>query len=210
MAKKELGDKLAAAIRTQFGKGAARKIRANDLIPAVLYGHGSDPQHLTLPGHETMLLLRKSNALLTLDIEGTEQLALVKDVQRDPVLQIIEHVDMLIVKRGERVEVEVPVHVIGEPFPGTIVVQDAMSILVSAEATNIPESIEVNVEGLEEGASIAATEVALPEGTKLVDEETEIIILSIQVPREEIEEDEAEGEEAAEDAAEAPAEADAE
>lgn len=210
MAKEELGDKLAATIRTQFGKGAARKIRANDLIPAVLYGHGSDPQHLTLPGHETMLLLRKSNALLTLDIEGTEQLALVKDVQRDPVLQIIEHVDMLIVKRGERVEVEVPVHVIGEPFPGTIVVQDAMSILVSAEATNIPESIEVNVEGLEEGASIAATEVALPEGTKLVDEETEIIILSIQVPREEIEEDEAEGEEAAADAAEAPAEADAE
>lgn len=210
MAKKEVGDKLAATVRTQFGKGAARKIRANDLIPAVLYGHGSDPQHLTLPGHETMLLLRKSNALLTLDIEGTEQLALVKDVQRDPVLQIIEHVDMLIVKRGERVEVEVPVHVIGEPFPGTIVVQDAMSILVSAEATNIPESIEVNVEGLEEGASIAATEVALPEGTKLVDEETEIIILSIQVPREEIEEDEAEGEEAAEDAAEAPAEADAE
>lgn len=210
MAKKEVGEKLTATVRTQFGKGAARKIRANDLIPAVLYGHGSDPQHLTLPGHETMLLLRKSNALLTLDIEGTEQLALVKDVQRDPVLQIIEHVDMLIVKRGERVEVDVPVHVIGEPFPGTIVVQDAMSILVSAEATNIPESIEVNVEGLEEGASIAATEVALPEGTKLVDEETEIIILSIQVPREEIEEDEAEGEEAAEDAAEAPAEADAE
>ena len=210
MAKKEVGEKLTATVRTQFGKGAARKIRANDLIPAVLYGHGSDPQHLTLPGHETMLLLRKSNALLTLDIEGTEQLALVKDVQRDPVLQIIEHVDMLIVKRGERVEVEVPVHVIGEPFPGTIVVQDAMSILVSAEATNIPESLEVNVEGLEEGASIAATEVALPEGTKLVDEETEIIILSIQVPREEIEEDEAEGEEAAEDAAEAPAEADAE
>jgi len=210
MAKKEVGEKLTATVRTQFGKGAARKIRANDLIPAVLYGHGSDPQHLTLPGHETMLLLRKSNALLTLDIEGTEQLALVKDVQRDPVLQIIEHVDMLIVKRGERVEVDVPVHVIGEPFPGTIVVQDAMSILVSAEATNIPESIEVDVEGLEEGASIAATEVALPEGTKLVDEETEIIILSIQVPREEIEEDEAEGEEAAEDAAEAPAEADAE
>lgn len=210
MAKKEVGEKLTATVRTQFGKGAARKIRANDLIPAVLYGHGSDPQHLTLPGHETMLLLRKSNALLTLDIEGTEQLALVKDVQRDPVLQIIEHVDMLIVKRGERVEVDVPVHVIGEPFPGTIVVQDAMSILVSAEATNIPESVEVDVEGLEEGASIAATEVALPEGTKLVDEETEIIILSIQVPREEIEEDEAEGEEAAEDAAEAPAEADAE
>ncbi len=210
MAKKEVGEKLTATVRTQFGKGAARKIRANDLIPAVLYGHGSDPQHLTLPGHETMLLLRKSNALLTLDIEGTEQLALVKDVQRDPVLQIIEHVDMLIVKRGERVEVDVPVHVIGEPFPGTIVVQDAMSILVSAEATNIPESLEINVEGLEEGASIAATEVALPEGTKLVDEETEIIILSIQVPREEIEEDEAEGEEAAEDAAEAPAEADAE
>ena len=97
MAKKEVGEKLTATVRTQFGKGAARKIRANDLIPAVLYGHGSDPQHLTLPGHETMLLLRKSNALLTLDIEGTEQLALVKDVQRDPVLQIIEHVDLSLI-----------------------------------------------------------------------------------------------------------------
>lgn len=208
MAKNELGDKLSATVRTQFGKGAARKIRANDQIPAVLYGHGTDPQHLTLPGHETMLLLRKSNALLTLDIEGTEELALVKDVQRDPVRQIIEHVDLLLVKRGERVDVEVPVHVIGEPAPGNIVVQDTMTIFVSAEATHIPESIEVSVEGLETGSSVAATDVELPKGTKLVDEETEIIILSVQEPRVELEADEdAEGDDAA---ADAPAEQSAE
>lgn len=194
----EVTEKLAATVRTSFGKGAARKIRANNQIPAVLYGHGTDPQHLTLPGHETMLLLRKSNALLNLDIEGADELALVKDVQRDPVRQIIEHVDLLLVKRGERVDVEVPVHVVGEPFPGTIVVQDTMTIFVSAEATHIPENIEVSVEGLEAGSSIAATDVALPKGTKLVDEETEIIILSVQEPRAEVEEDDAEGEEAAE------------
>lgn len=203
----ELGDKLVTTVRTQFGKGAARKIRANDLIPAVLYGHGTDPQHLTLPGHQTMLLLRKSNALLTLDIEGTEQLALVKDVQRDPVRQLIEHVDLLIVKRGERVDVEVPVNVVGEPAPGTIVVQDAMTVLVSAEATNIPEGIEVSVEGMEDGSSIAATELELPSGTQLVDEETEIIILSVQEPREELEEETEEGDEDGESAeGEAPAE----
>jgi large subunit ribosomal protein L25 len=201
-------DKLTATVRTQFGKGAARKIRANDLIPAVIYGHGTDPKHITLPGHETMLLLRKANALIDIDIEGTSQLALVKDVQRDPVRQIIEHVDFIVVRRGERVEVDVPVHVVGEPAPGAIVLQDANTILVSAEATHIPENIEVSVEGLEIGTSVAIQDVKLPLGVQLVDEETEIIIASVQEPQLEPEPEDAEGE-TAEDAAEgddAPAE----
>lgn len=187
-------DRLPAKLRTQFGKGAARKIRANDEIPAVLYGHGTDPKHVTLPGHETMLLLRKANALIDLDIEGESQLALVKDVQRDPVRQIIEHVDLIIVRRGERVEVEVPVHLIGEPAPGGIVLQDANTILVSAEATHIPENIEVSVEGLEIGTSVAVQEVKLPQGVKLVDEEAEVIVFSVQEPQAEPEPEEGEGE----------------
>ena len=111
---------LSAVVRTSFGKGAARKIRANDQIPAVIYGHGTDPQHVTLPGHETMLITRRANAVITLDIEGTNQLALVKDIQRDPVKQTIEHIDLIVVRRGEKVTVQVPVHVEGESAPGTI------------------------------------------------------------------------------------------
>ena len=117
--------KLVVTERTEFGKGAARKIRAKDMIPAVLYGHGTEPRHLTLPGHETMLLVRQSNAIVELEVEGGENaIALVKDVQRDPVRQVIEHVDLVIVKRGERVEVEVPVQLEGEPFPGMQAMQD--------------------------------------------------------------------------------------
>ena len=202
----ELTNKLDAKVRTEFGKGAARRIRANDEIPAVLYGHGAEPQHLTLPGHKTMLLLRKANALLELDVEGTEELALVKDVQRDPVRQIIEHVDLITVVKGERVEVEVPVHLTGEPVSGLMLLQDANTLLVSAEATHIPDSIEFSVEGMDE-RTILATELTLPKGTKLVDEETEIVVATISVPvaaPEETEEGEAEETEAAE------AEADAE
>jgi large subunit ribosomal protein L25 len=150
-----------------------------------------------------MLLLRKANALIDLDIEGTSQLALVKDVQRDPVRQIIEHVDLIIVRRGERVEVEVPVHAVGEPAPGAIVIQDANTILVSAEATRIPERIEVSVEGLEIGTNVAEKDVPLPEGVKLVDEESELVLFSIQEPQAEVEtDDDAEGEEAAAEDAE--------
>ncbi|MDJ1370827.1 50S ribosomal protein L25/general stress protein Ctc [Gulosibacter molinativorax] len=196
-------NKLDAQVRTSFGKGAARKIRANDQIPAVLYGHGTDPQHIILPGHETMLLLRRANALIELNIEGTKELSLVKDVQRDPVRQIIEHVDLLLVKKGEQVEVEVPVHVVGEPYPGTIVVQDATTIAVLADATSIPEFIEVSVEGLVAGSSLAIQDVKLPAGSTLPDAEVDIVLLSIQEPQEEVEEEAgeaAEGEDAAADA----------
>ncbi|SJM66306.1 50S ribosomal protein L25/general stress protein Ctc [Gulosibacter sp. 10] len=191
---------LSAVVRTSFGKGAARKIRAKDQIPAVLYGHGTAPQHLTLPGHETMLLLRKANALIELDIEGAKELALVKDVQRDPVRQVIEHVDLLLVRKGEQVEVEVPIHVVGEPFPGGIVVQDTSSVAVLADATDIPEFVEVDVEGLEVGTSILTTELKLPAGLSLADEETEIVVLSIIEPRAEVAEGDDEAEETEEDA----------
>ncbi|MGO1545426.1 MAG: 50S ribosomal protein L25/general stress protein Ctc [Gulosibacter sp.] len=190
-------NKLSVEKRTSFGKGAARKIRATDRIPAVLYGHGSEPEHIILPGHQTMLLLRRANALIELDIEGTKQLSLVKDVQRDPVRQIIEHVDLILVRKGEQVEVEVPGLVVGEPYPGTIVVQDAVTIAVLADATNIPENIEVDVEGLEAGASIAIQDVKLPEGSTLPDAEAEIVLLSIMEPQEEPEETDEEGAEGA-------------
>lgn len=142
------------------------------MIPAVLYGHGAEPRHLTFPGHETMLLIRQANAVVELVIDGkVDEVALVKDVQRDPVRRINEHVDLILVKKGERVEVDVPVHVEGEPASGMQAIQDATTLLVSAEAMHIPEQIVVSVEGLEEGAVVHATDVQLPKGAKLVDEE---------------------------------------
>ncbi|WP_424465113.1 50S ribosomal protein L25/general stress protein Ctc [Pseudoclavibacter helvolus] len=192
-------NKLSVELRDQFGKGAARKIRAAGKIPAVLYGHGTDPRHLTLPGHDTMLLIRKANALIELDIEGEKQLALVRDVQRDPVRQIIEHLDLAVIRKGERVEVDVPLHLVGDPFPGTIAVQDATTILVSADATSIPSFIEVSVEGLEDGTLIHRDDLKLPEGTELVElaeDAEEVALVSIQTPRGEDEDEDADSEEA--------------
>ncbi|GGA61322.1 50S ribosomal protein L25 [Pseudoclavibacter endophyticus] len=190
---------LAVEVRTEFGKGAARRVRRADKIPGVLYGHGGEPRHLTLPGHETMLLIRQSNAVVELAFEGESHLALVKDVQRDPIRRLIEHVDFIAVRQGEQVEVDVPVHVTGEPFPGTVALQETTSVLVSAEATHIPESLDVSVEGLEEGAVIHATDLTLPSGVKLIDDESNIIIVSITVPRGEVDDDaEAEAGEATE------------
>ncbi|MDQ1586984.1 MAG: large subunit ribosomal protein, partial [Microbacteriaceae bacterium] len=131
-------NKVIAEARDSFGKGAARKIRAAGKIPAVIYGHGTDPQHVTLPAHQVGLILRKANAVLELDIAGKSQLALVKDVQKDPVLQIIEHLDLIVINKGEKVHVDVPVHVIGESAPGTVADLDAKSLLLEVEATNIP------------------------------------------------------------------------
>jgi large subunit ribosomal protein L25 len=173
---------LTAELRTQFGKGAARKIRAIGKIPAVIYGHGTDPQHVTLPGHELMLIIRKANQIITLDIEGTPQLALVKDVQKDPVRQIIEHVDLIVVRQGERVEVEVPIHVEGESYPGTIHNLENTSITVDVEATHIPESCVVSIEGFEDGTQITAGQVTLPAGAKLVTD-PETLVLAVSVPQ---------------------------
>ncbi|SEB35698.1 large subunit ribosomal protein L25 [Paramicrobacterium humi] len=173
--------KLSAETRESFGKGAARKLRAAGKIPAVVYGHGGEPQHVTLPGHETMLLLRRANAVVELDVEGKKQLTLVKDVQRDPVTQIIEHVDLIVVRKGEKVEVEVPVHLEGESFSGTIVVVEINTIRLSVEATNIPQNVVVSIEGAEEGTQILAKSVPLPAGATLAEDE-DLLLAHITVP----------------------------
>jgi large subunit ribosomal protein L25 len=174
--------KLSAGKRTSFGKGAARKLRAAGHIPAVIYGHGGEPQHVTLPGHETALLLRKSNVLITLDIEGASELVLVKDVQKDPVRQIIEHVDLIVVRKGEKVTVDVSVHVEGESFPGTIVMVEHATVSLEAEATHIPESVSVSVEGLEDGAQIHARDLVLPKGSSLITD-PDALVVHITAPR---------------------------
>lgn len=194
-------NQLAANKRESFGKGAARKLRAAGRTPAVVYGHGTDPIHIAVETHPLSLIIRHANALIELDIEGEKQLALVKDVQRDPVRQIIEHVDLLIVKQGEKVDIEVPVHVLGEPFSGTIVMQELNTIQISALATAIPEHLEVYVEGFEEGAQVHAGGVVLPEGAELLSDADQLVV-HIVVPRAAAgdEDDEAgEGEEAAAD-----------
>ncbi|MFE4470975.1 50S ribosomal protein L25/general stress protein Ctc [Leifsonia sp. NPDC056824] len=197
-------NKVVAEIRDSFGKGAARKIRAKGLIPAVIYGHGTDPVHVTVPAHQVGLLLRKANAILDLDIDGKSQLTLVKDVQKDPVLQIIEHLDLIIVRRGEKVVVEVPVHVEGEPFSGTIAVLDIPTIKLEVEATHIPERIVIDVTDAEEGTQYHAKDFALPSGAVLAEDE-DLLILNVVVPaaaRADEEEEEAAAAEAAEEAAE--------
>jgi large subunit ribosomal protein L25 len=169
-------NKLIAEARTSFGKGAARRIRATGKIPAVIYGHGTDPQHVTLPGHEVSLILRKANAVFDLDINGKSQLALVKDVQKDPVRQIIEHLDLVIVRKGEKVTIDIPVHLEGEAAAGTSVNQDANTLSIEAEATNIPERLVVSIEGLEEGAQIKASDVNLPEGSSLISDPDLLVV----------------------------------
>ena len=172
-----------AEVRTSFGKGAARKIRAVGKIPAVLYGHGTEPVHITLPGHQVALILRKANAVLDLDIEGTEQAALVKDVQKDPVLQIIEHIDLIVLRKGEKVQVEVPIHVEGESFAGTLASLDENTLLVEVLAISIPERITVDIEGAVEGTQILAKDIVLPEGATLVSD-PELLVINVTVPEE--------------------------
>jgi large subunit ribosomal protein L25 len=192
--------KLAAAKRTEFGKGAARRIRREDKVPGVLYGHGSDPIHLTLPGHELLLALRTPNVLIALDIEGEgQELAIPKSVQRDPIKGFLEHVDLQLVQRGEKVNVEIYVHTEGELAPGGNLLEHVLNTLpVEAEATHIPESVTVSVEGLEAGASVLAKDIPLPSGTKLaVDGET-VVLQVLAAQAEEAAEGEGEGDEAAE------------
>jgi len=222
-------EKITAETRTEFGKGAARRIRRDNKIPAVLYGHGNDPVHVTLPGHDTMMALKHggANALLDLDIEGTSQLALTKAVQVDPIRRVIEHIDFVAVRRGEKVTVDIPIHVIGEAVRETLVVTENSTVQVEAEATHIPEFIEVSVEGAVAGTQILASDLTIPQGsTLLVDPDTLIVNITEQVSAEALEaeleeaeaeagierdesETETEGEGAGEaEAAEAPAEGD--
>ena len=160
--------KLSADTRSEFGKGAARRIRRADKVPAVIYGHGTDPIHITLPGHETLLALRQANAVLSIIIDGKqEELALAKQVQRDVVKGFVKHVDLVLVRRGEKVVVDVPLHVVGESASDTTVNVEHQTISLRAEATNIPTGIEVSVEGLEAGSQILLGDIVLPEGAEL-------------------------------------------
>ena len=172
--------KLAATTRTDFGKGAARKARVAGMIPAVIYGHGADVMHILLPAKATTLAVRTPNALLDIDVDGEAHLALAKDIQRDPIKQIIEHIDLLTVRKGEKVEVEVNVHVEGELAPGSSVYnQEANTVLVSADATNLPETIVVSIEGRKAGEHIYASDLDLPAGVELLlDPETMVINIS--------------------------------
>ncbi|GAA2797326.1 50S ribosomal protein L25/general stress protein Ctc [Streptomyces showdoensis] len=193
--------KLSASIRTEFGKGAARKIRRDAKIPGVLYGHGSDPVHVTLPGHELQMALRTPNVLLSLDIEGRNELAIPKAAQRHPVKGDLEHVDLLVVKRGEKVTVEVPVTAEGELAAGGNLLEHVLGTLsVEAEATHLPEAVTVSVEGLEAGASVLAQDIALPAGVTLVTEADAVVL---QVLAAQAEEPAAEGETEAAEGAEA-------
>jgi large subunit ribosomal protein L25 len=207
-------EKIAAEKRTEFGKGAARRIRRADKIPAVLYGHGSDPIHVTLPGHDTMMALKHggSNALLELDIEGSTHLGLTKQVQIDPVSRHLEHIDFVEVKKGEKVTVDVPVHVVGDAAAETLVVTENSTVQLEAEATHIPEFIEVSIEGAEIGTLIHASDLDIPSGSTLLsDPELLIVNVAQQMSEEaleaELEEAEAEAgierEESDEEAAEA-------
>lgn len=192
--------KLAAQTRTEFGKGAARRVRRDNKVPGVLYGHGSQPLHLTLPGHELLLALRTPNVLISLDIDGkSNELAIPKAVQRDPLKGFLEHVDLLLVKRGEKVTVEIPVHTEGELAPGGNLLEHVLAALpVEAEATHIPESVTVSVEGLAAGASIHAKDIVLPSGSTLAVDGDAVVLQVLAAQAEEAAEEGAEGEEAAE------------
>ena len=168
--------KLVASKRTEFGKGAARKIRRSGNIPAVIYGHGTEPVHISLPGHDTMLALKHVNALLTIVVDGDEQLALAKDVQRDPIKPVIEHVDLVVVRRGEKVTVDVPVHLEGEAAAETVVTLDHSTLQLLVAATDIPENVVVSVEGLEAGTQVLAGTVELPSGAELVTDAEALVV----------------------------------
>ena len=189
-------EKIQAETRTQFGKGAARRIRRDDKVPAVIYGHGNDPQHITLPGHDTMMALKHggSNALLRIDVEGTTVLALTKQIQADPIKGFLEHLDFVEVKKGEKVTVEIPIHVIGESKSDAMTVTELNTVSVEAEATNIPEYIEISVEDAEAGFHVLAKDLELPPGSLLLTDDEALVVNVVHAPT--AEEVEAELEEA--------------
>ena len=195
----ENNNKVVAETRTKFGKGAARKLRASGKIPAVMFGRGTEPKHLALPGHQIGLIIRKSNAVLELEIDGEQSLALVKDVQKDPVLRIIEHHDLIVVIKGEKVIVDIPVHIEGEPAPGSVVNRDATTLSIEAEATHIPENLVASIEGLEVGTQILAKDVTLPSGSSLLSDPDLLVVAIAEQGESEEDEDaaSAEGTEAA-------------
>lgn len=193
--------RIAAEPRTEFGKGAARRVRRAGQVPAVLYGHGTEPRHLNLPGHELMLALKTPNVLIRIDGVGKDNLALPKSVQRDAIKGFVEHVDLLVVAKGEKVEVEIPVTVTGEVRTPGVLNQELVAVAVEAEATQIPENVEFDVEGLESGEHRTAGDLKLPAGTTLVTD-PETTVVTVYTPQTEDEVAEEEAEEAAEGQAE--------
>lgn len=207
--------RIAAEQRNEFGKGAARRIRREERVPAVLYGHGRDPRHFSLPGHDLMMALKTPNILLRLSGVGRgETLAIPKQVQRDPLKGFLEHIDLLLVRRGEKVQVDVPLTVVGDIVPGGMLDQQEIQVQIEAEATNIPGEVEVNVQDMGVGDSLHAGDLRLPEGTTLAADE-EVLIAHVIAPQtaEQVEAELAEAEaeagverEPSEEEAEAPAE----
>jgi large subunit ribosomal protein L25 len=210
---------LRASLRTETGKGASRRARRNGRVPAVLYGHGADPQHLELDAHDFSAVLRHSgtNAVLTLDIEGKEQLALTKALEIHPIRRSIQHADLLVVRRGEKVTVEVNVVVEGEAAYGTLVTQDANTVEIESDVQSIPDQLSISIEGAEIGTQFSASAITLPTGVSLVSDPETLVVNVVAAPTAEDMEGEgggeaaeaAEGEAAAEaegEAAEAPAE----
>ena len=188
---------MTATTRTEFGKGASRRLRRAGQTPAVLYGHGTDPVHIALPAQEAFLALRQPNVLFHLTIEGESKpvLALPKQVQRDPILPIVEHIDLLLVKAGEKVTVDVPLNFTGEAERGTLVNIDLNSLSVLAPATNIPSEFEVSIEGLDAGDHVLVSQIELPEGVESTIEGDTLVLNVIVAPVAELETEDAEGEE---------------
>ena len=197
-------NQLTVTVRTETGKGASRRARRAGNIPAVLYGHGADPQHLELPGHDFAAVLRHSgtNAVLTLDIAGKEQLALTKALDIHPIRRTIQHADLLVVRRGEKVTVEVNVVVQGEAGPDTLVTQETNSIEIEAEALSIPEQLTVSVEGAQPGTQFTAGQITLPAGVNLISDPETLVVNVVNAPTAEELEEEGAGEVAEKEEAE--------
>lgn len=198
---------IAAEPRTEFGKGPARRERRAGKVPAVLYGHGSDPRHVTLPGHEVLLALRTANVLIRLEgLPGGSELALPKAVQRDAIRGTVEHVDLILVRRGEKVTVEIPINVTGDVAPDGMLDQQLVQIALEAEATNIPPGIDIDIEGMEIGTALHASDLILPRGATLAVEPDILVLHVVASPTaEQFEADLAEGETPAAAASEVPA-----
>ncbi|MFH8786761.1 50S ribosomal protein L25/general stress protein Ctc [Streptomyces roseoverticillatus] len=198
--------KLTAETRTDFGKGAARRIRREDKVPCVIYGHGADPRHVSVDGHALLMALRTPNVLINLDVGGKKELVIPKAVQREALRGFLVHVDLLIVKKGEKVTVDIPIHTEGELAPGGNLLEYILNALpVEAEATHIPEGVTISIEGMEAGHTIHAKDIPLPRGTSLAVDGEDAVLQIVAAQTEPVEEEEAEEEEA--EAAEgAPAE----
>jgi large subunit ribosomal protein L25 len=199
--------RLSAEIRTEFGKGGARRTRRAGKVPAVLYGHGAEPKHISLPAREFANAIKRggSNVLLTLSIDGKDELALPKAIQRHPIKPDIEHVDLISVRLGEKIIVDVQLTIVGEVVSGGLVAQEATTLSVEAEATNLPSSFEISIAGVAIGTQITAADVTLPGGTVLAGDPDQILIIIQEAPTAQALEAEGGGESIAEQAAESAA-----